>query len=236
MMNVTNRIIRLSAMHGMQVDSGAVMVEKDGWRLPSHYTAPDEEAVVARSLVGMCDISPIGKVVMYTDDMDVVLTNTLGLNKGLEIHGVAAIPSLLGTYQGLLARMARDEVWVLLPPDGAAALVSLVGDQLNGRAHALDVTSGFAAVRILGPDVFSTLMAVTDLDVSDVGFPNLKSVQGKVAEVPATLVRKDWNDLSCFDLYFGREYGEYMWHALLEVGVTPIGLRALELTTGSSKW
>jgi len=52
-----------------------------------------------------------------------------------------------------------------------------------------------------------------------------------VAEVHGTLLRIDTGGLPSFDLYFGREFGEYLWDALLEAGgeysVAPFGIEAM---------
>ena len=123
--------------------------------------------------------------------------------------------------------MTRDEVWALTPAGSAARLFS----RLAADSHVVEVTSGLAGVAIVGPDAFSVLAALTELDVSSIGFPDMTCAQASVAEIPATLVRRD-SDVPRFDLYFGREYGEHMWTALLDAGAAPMGSEALELAAG----
>ena len=57
-------------------------------------------------------------------------------------------------------------------------------------------------------------------------------VQAPVAEVHGTLLRRDAGGLLSFELYYGREYGEYVWDALMgageEYGVSPFGVEALK--------
>ena len=52
-----------------------------------------------------------------------------------------------------------------------------------------------------------------------------------VAEVRATLLRVDHGAVPGYELYFGRDYGEYMWDSVLEAGepagLTPVGTEAL---------
>ena len=92
----------------------------------------------------------------------------------------------------------------------------------------MDVTSGLAGVSIVGPNAFSVLAALTELDVSDVAFPDMACAQASVAETSAALVRRD-ADLPRFDLYFGREYGEHMWTAIIDAGAAPMGSEGLRL-------
>ena len=166
----------------------------------------------------MCDVSSTGKLVVYADDMDAALNAALGLDAAPGVRRTAWADG------ALIARMARDEVWALSPAGGAAHLHSRLAED----THVVEVTSGLAGVAIVGPDAFSVLAALTELDVSSIGFPDMTCAQASVAEIPAALVRRD-SDVPRFDLYFGREYGEHMWTALLDAGAAPMGSEALEL-------
>ena len=207
-------------MHDMHSRAGAEMAELDGWLLPSLYTSTGEEVDRARGSAGMCDVSSTGKLVVYADDMDAALNAALGLDAAPGVRRTAWVDG------ALIARMTRDEVWALTPAGGAAHLFS----RLAADSHVVEVTSGLAGVAIVGPDAFSVLAALTELDVSSIGFPDMTCAQASVAEIPAALVRRD-SDVPRFDLYFGREYGEHMWTALLDVGAAPMGSEALLLST-----
>ena len=216
--------VGLSPMHDMHVRAGAAMTEQDGWLLPSRYTSPEEEADRARRAAGICDISSSGKLILYADDMDAALKAGFGLN---------AIPAVRSAAWGdgtLLARMALDEVWALTPAGSAAHVNSRVSGALDADTHVVDVTAGLAGVAVVGPGAHSVLAALTEIDVSGMGFPDMTCAQASVAEIHAALVRRD-ADLPRFDLYFGREYGEHMWTALLDAGAAPIGSEALQLAT-----
>jgi sarcosine oxidase subunit alpha len=75
------------------------------------------------------------------------------------------------------------------------------------------------------------LTGLTEIDTSDMAFPDLSCAQGMVAEVRATLLRVDRGGVPGYELYFGRDYGEYMWDSVLEAGepagLTPVGTEAL---------
>ncbi len=214
--------VGLSPMHDVHTRAGAAMVERDGWLLPSRYAAPAEEAEQARRSAGVCDISSAGKLVIYADDVDAALKAAFGL---------AAAPPVRSAAQSgdtLIARMARDEAWALTPAASAAAIHARIDTALGEDTHAVDVTSGLAGAAIVGPGAFSVLAALTELDVSGIGFPDMACAQASVAEIPAALVRRDAG-LPRFDLYFGREYGEHTWTALLDAGAAPMGFEALRL-------
>ena len=212
-------------MHDIHVRSGAEMVEQEGWLLPSRYTAPAEEVDQARRAAGISDISSASKSVIYAGDMDAALKTAFALD------AAPAVRSAAQSGDTLLARMAHDEAWALTPATSAASIRSRLNAALGEDTHAVDVTSGLAGVAIVGPGAFSVLAALTELDVSDVAFPDMACAQASVAEISAALVRRDAG-LPRFDLYFGREYGEHMWTELLHAGAIPIGSEALRLATG----
>ena len=57
--------------------------------------------------------------------------------------------------------------------------------------------------------------------------------QGEAVGVHGIFVRADRGGVPGYRLYFGREYGEYVWEALLdagrEYGAAPVGIEALAL-------
>ena len=214
--------VGLSPMHDIHTRAGAEMLEQDGWLLPSRYTAPAEEANQARRTAGLCDISSAVKLIIYADDMDAALKTAFGLD------AAPAVRSAARSADTLLARMARDEAWALTPATSAASIHAHIDTALGEDTHVVDVTSGLAGVSIVGPNAFSVLAALTELDVSDVAFPDMACAQASVAEISAALVRRD-ADLPRFDLYFGREYGEHMWTAIIDAGAAPMGSEGLRL-------
>ncbi len=83
-------------------------------------------------------------------------------------------------------------------------------------AHAVDVTSGFCGVAIVGPASHDLFSRITEIDTSDRGLPDLTCVQSRFADVQALLLRRDVNGIAMYQLYATREYGEYLWEALTD--------------------
>ena len=73
---------------------------------------------------------------------------------------------------------------------------------------------------------------LTELDISPEAFPDLRCAQTRCAEIHGTLVRADLGSLTSYDLYFSREFGEYLWDAVLEAGeefgAGPAGVDAMD--------
>ena len=61
----------------------------------------------------------------------------------------------------------------------------------------------------------------------------MSCAQTKAAGIHGVILRLDVAGVSSYELYFGREFGEYMWEALLEtaadLGGGPVGLEAMSL-------
>ena len=221
--------LKLSAMHHRHLEAGAVMVESDGWLRPGRYLSVERELERVRNAVGLCDISPGGKLSLQGAEIDAWLGRVFADPAALEI-GVARILRL-GTHPVLLARLASDELMMFAGTDQASALVNGLSDRAGECAHVVDLTSALAGVSIVGPDGQSLLSGVTELEVSADAFPDMICAQTMVAEIHGLLLRRDLGDMLGYELYFGREFGEYMWDALLEAGeayqVMPFGIETL---------
>ncbi len=220
-------------MHHQHLAFGASMVDKDGWQQPVRYTSEEDELRRLRGGVGLQDISPSGKVIIEGEDVETFLAAALPGTGGLAPGEVrAAVGPDAATPEDLvLARLSRDEFLVLTPPGRAPALMEALGESPDSCAHVLDMTSGLAGVGIIGPQADLLLSAISELDVADSAFPNMRCARTKTADIHGTLLRVDRGDLPCYRLYFTREFGEYVWDALLEAGAeykaVPVGLEAM---------
>lgn len=213
------------------------MVDEAGWKRPSYYTSASKEAADAMSSAGICDISPIGKFSIQGNDLSTYLPKVLpqAANLGTNKVAIGSLSAESGV-QVTVCRFAQDEVFALCPPEQSDALSQTLAAQLSGCAHVVDMTSNFAAFSICGPASATLLSMLTDLNLTDRAFPSLSCAQGKLAEVYAIIIRSDMGQLSSFQICVGRDFGAYVWEALLEaghgLGVTPIGVIALRQLAG----
>ena len=232
--NTWAKPIALSAMHYRHLALGAVMVERDGWQRPARYVSVERELDQLREAVGLCDISPVGKLSVQGDDLDSALARAFGDARPPDVGAVQRRSVSSGCAQSTvaLARLAHDEAMVFTEPGHAAAVSEMLEQAADICAHVVDVTSGLGGVRITGPSAHLLLAGVTELDASPETLPELSCAQTKIAEVHAVLLRLDLGSVRSYEVYFGREFGEYMWDALLEAGdehrATPVGIDATE--------
>lgn len=223
---------RHTAMYHAQLAMGAIMDDADGWQLPAHYGDASREAVWLRETVGVSDVSPIGKVRVVGGDAAQAVKALLPGAGGLPIGSVSEADSPLERGGKLLsARLAPDE-FVVLTPAGVAPFA--VNTMQSGRwncAYAIDVTSGLCGVAIVGPATQEMMSRITEIDTSPRALPDLSCVQSRFADVQGLLLRRDVNGIAMYQLYTGREFGEYLWEVLIEatheVGGGPVGTEAL---------
>lgn len=237
---------RLTAMHHAHLAAGAVMVERDGWQLPGSFTSAEAEVETVRRAVGVCDVSPAGKLTIQGRDaprrvaeampacgpVEVGLARTGPTGAQAEAGGEVSDSTWL-TVLGL----SHDEVMVLTAPSEVGAVAGFLGRRLEGCAHLVDVTSVRAGLWVAGPLGHRVLSRLAELDLEPAAFPVGACAQGKVAGVHAVVLRRDAAGLPAYQLYVTRDYGEHLWDAILHAGrgegIAPFGTEALErLTSG----
>ena len=221
-----SRPVALSPLHDRHVELGAAMELVDGWLQPARYGDTDEELAAVRSAVGVCDVSPMGKLALLGHGLDALLSAVLPESAPLAVGRAARVDD-----DAFVARLAGDEALATTAAGGAPRLAEGLTAGATGCAHVVDVTSALAAVRIAGPRAPDLLAALTELDVALDAFPGASCAQSRFAEIHGTLARLDAPGLSAYTLLFGREYGDYMWESIMEAGeryeLVPFGIEAL---------
>ena len=230
---------RLTAMYHAQLAMGAVMADADGWQLPVHYGDAAREVAWLRETVGVSDISPISKLRVMGEDAARVVALLVPQATEQPVGSVSEADSTLERGGKLLAACLAPDEFLLLTPAGVA---SSAMDAMQSRdmvcAHVVDVTSGLCGVSIIGPATQGLLSRVTELDASPRALPDLACAQSRFVEIQGLLLRRDVNAIPIYQLYTGREFGEYLWEAFTEAaketGGGPVGTEALASLKGEN--
>ena len=223
---------RRTAMYHSHLEMGAVMEDADGWQLPLHFGDAGQESVWLRETVGVSDVSPIGKVRVVGREAASAVARLVAVAGEQGINSVAEADSALERGGKLLSvRLADDGFLVLTPPGVAASAVAAVRQDDSGSAYAIDVTSGLCGVAIVGSATQALMSRITDVNTAPDALRHLTCVQSRFADVQALLLRRDVGGIAMYQLYSGREFGEYLWEALAEtarqLGGGPVGTQAL---------
>ena len=221
--------VKKSALQHKQLAMGAHMVERDGWRQPAFYSSVDQESLLLNTGVGVYDISASGKLLLQGNDLACLLRNIFSAD---EAPAVGEVRRLSRPARGRLARLTADEYLLLCDAAELPKWTVSLGESPPDCVHVFDHTSGLAGVRLTGPKSDELLSKLSELDTSPATFPNLHCAQTKCAEIHGTLIRTDLGPLPSYDLYFSREFGEYMWEAIFhageEFGAAAVGFEAAD--------
>ncbi len=225
---------RRSAMARLELLQGAVMSELNGWQQPLHYGDGASELKMLRESVGIQDLSPRGAVRLVGEDAVSLETRLFSGQKELAVGQAreGRIAAENETVSLLQLRLARDEFIFLTAPGDAETVTEFLRSPPASCVHTIDISSGLAGAGIVGPQATFLLSMITELDVSSEAFPSLRCVQSRFADVPGLLVRQDAVTGPAYQLYFTREYGEYVWEVITQaahrIGGGAVGTEAIK--------
>ena len=220
---------RISPLHRRHLSLGAQMVSENGWQRPARYASAQEEAAAVQSGAGLCDISPIGKLLLQGDVIEAAVRASL---PGIEIPAPGGVTRHEDRH--LFCRLAVDQLLLLTPPDATDDIqATMATTQRNTCAHLVDTTSGLTGLCLAGPRSQDVLSKLTDLDLTLPATADMTCTQTSLSGVQAILVRADFGDVPCYRIFVSRDLGEFAWDVLTEAGssegLTPFGVDALRL-------
>jgi heterotetrameric sarcosine oxidase gamma subunit len=211
---------RLSPVHTLHVQSGAVMTDVAGWQVVERYGDVEGEVRAVMASAGMCDISGRSAMRIKSFHLDGVLGSRS-----------PAIGSTIKDDDTVIARLTTEEALALGPPPDVGSWQAGIDLDGSPSRYLTDVTSGLMAMKIVGPRAREVVASITDLDVRDRSLPDGSCAQAGFAQVHGTLLRFDVANTSAYELYVAREFGAYIWEVVLEsLGhgiVVPFGNQAL---------
>lgn len=228
-------VTRRSALHAAHVAAGARMGEDDGWQRPEGYAGIEDELRTVRSGVGLADVSPAAKLDVRGNDALSAIARRLSLPAPVT-GTVTHLSPPVSTRNGLLCCLTPLHARLFVPADAAARVAARwarahAADTHPVRARLTDVTSAYTVIQVSGPRSRELLRKLTALDLGTEAFPDLTCAQTGIAGVHAMILRADVRALLSFQVCCGREFGAFVWDALLdagrEFGARPVGLAAL---------
>ncbi len=208
--------VALTSTHQDLVAAGAVMGKIGGWLVPLRLADHGDEIEAVRERVGVVEQSHLSKLRLHGTDSPAVL-GRLGTYPPVGRASKAAIATPGGDVEVEVAHLADGEAWVTAPAGCRDDLRQTV-EALAQDAAVFDVTSSFASFRLVGPLAGHVISSLADLDIRPSALPDGACAQTMLAEVYALIVRSDLGALPSYRLFFGREYGLYMWESVAEAG------------------
>jgi sarcosine oxidase subunit alpha len=232
--------VRRTPLHDWHAAHGAKLMHAGVWLRPEHYGDPAAEVSATRNGVGLIDISTLGKLHVVGKDAAAMLEK-LYVNRWAKL-GVGRVRYGIMTNQegvvmddGVTARLSDDFYYMTATSSGASAVYQWIesflqtGWQLD--VHLLDATELRAAMNLTGPFARELLAKVSEgIDLSAAAFPYMHAREGKVAGVPALLLRVGFTGELGYEIHVPSGYGLHVWETLMEAGkaygITPFGVEA----------
>ena len=228
---------RMTPLHDLLLDRGAVMGVAHGWERPNWFSGrpgdssvpgfgrPDWTAHVEREVtattnaVGVCDMSILSKFEVSGPDAR-RFVETLGSNACPRPGRIALIHALTeagGVHSEFTVTMLSETLAYLT---SAAAAEEIDYDLLRRHRQGLDVTlrnvtEAFGVIAVMGPRARTLLARMTTADLSNAGFPWLSAHSMPVAGVGARGLRLSY-------------IGELGWELHIPVGDTAAVFLAIE--------
>jgi glycine cleavage system aminomethyltransferase T len=183
--------------------------------------------------VGVSDISPVEKLDIKGRDIDAFL------ERRLTSKGVPRMPSevsaLPGTYDGpaYACRLTKEHAIMIGQPRQQEPIRSPLdapGFAAADRCYLTNITSVLAGLNVLGPSSTELLKELTQLELSPPRGRAQWCSEGGFVKVRSIVVR---TGATSFDIFFGRDYAEYVWDELIHLGtkysISPFGVAAYRL-------
>jgi glycine cleavage system T protein (aminomethyltransferase) len=208
---------------------GARFAEGDGWRLPAAYQGVQEEIAVAKSGVGLADISAFAKVRLVGAAVPTAVARFTdnAASKPGKVFTVRANERLIGCW------LTADQLLLLGSTPRLSNSQSLVSVGQDLSLEQQDVTCGVAGVHLIGPRTDELLRRLMSLDMSELAFPAGSCAETSCAGIHATVVRYAECVVPGVRVYVSWDLGEYLWERLLEagrsLGIAPLGIDAWRL-------
>ncbi len=256
------RPTRRSPLYGLLKAAGACFGEKLGWERPNWFAGPGEEAVdrysynrpgwfdavgrehrAAREGVVMFDQTSFAKFRVTGPDAAAALSWVMAGNVDRAV-GALTYTQALNIRGGIeadvtVARLARDEFYVVTGTGFATHDFNWISRNLCGDVQISDVTSGTAVLSLMGPRAREVLAQICPEDLGNAGFPFGTAKAISVARCPVLALRVTYVGELGWELHIPVEYAVTVYEALAALGVTNAGYRAIEtlrLEKGYRAW
>lgn len=113
-----------------------------------------------------------------------------------------------------LCWLGPDEWLIVTPPEGAGKLIDKLHKGLADRHAAVtDVSGGFAAITLSGPDARRVLAKGCTLDLHPREFTTGHCAQSLLAKAGVVLIARGEND---FEIVVRRSFADYLWRWLVD--------------------
>ena len=240
---------RQTPMHRRHLQAGAKMMPAGIWQRPAYYGKPEdrercmqEEARHVREKVGLIDVSTLGGLDVRGPDAAELLERlyTFGFARlaiGRTRYALMTNEHGVVIDDGVCARLGEQHFYVSATTSGVDRIYQQMlkwNAQWRLDVDITNVTAALAAVNLAGPLSRQVLAKVCDdVDLSAEAFPYLGVRLGKVAGIPARILRVGFVGELGYEIHVPARHAERLWDALMQagagLGIRPFGVETQRL-------
>jgi heterotetrameric sarcosine oxidase alpha subunit len=245
--------VRKTPLHTWAEELGAVFVEAGLWYRTQWFPKPGEkdwlesvsrEVRTARTKVGLCDVSTLGKIDVQGPDaaefMNRLYCNgwkTLPVGKAR--YGLMLREDGIVFDDGTSSRLSENHYFMTTTTANAARVMShmefchqVLWPELD--VQYVSVTEQWAQMAVAGPQSRATLQKIVAEDLSDEAFPYLGAQEVTVlGQIRGRLFRISFSGELAYELSVPADFGDAVVRALMdagqEFGIEPYGTEALSV-------
>jgi len=252
----TARGIRRTPLYGHHRDAGACFGVADGWERPMWYApagakpeyqyswgrqnwfpraAAEHRAV--REAVGLFDQTSFGKIVVEGREAEAALQKICAADVAVPV-GKVVYTQWLNERGGIesdltVTRQAEDRYLVVTATAGTRRDLIWLKRHLAGfNAVAVDVTSGWATLGLMGPRSRALLAKLTSADLSNTGFPFASAREIDVGSALVWAQRMTYVGELGWELFVPAEFTAHVFEEIVsagkEVGFKLAGYHAMD--------
>ena len=227
-MAVPSETLRRTPLHGRHVDARAKLVPFAGWEMPVQYTGIREEHLAVRRAAGVFDVSHMGEVEtrgpQALDFLQRVLSNDVaklavgGAQYSVLCREDGGVLDDLFTY-----RLGEDRFLTVTNASNHDKDLAWLQRHAQGfDVEVLDAHAQYAMLAVQGPGAREAIGKLTEDDLPQ----RFRTAEVDVAGVPLLACGTGYTGEDGLELLVPPDGAETVWDALVERGVTPVGLAA----------
>jgi len=220
--------LRRTPLYEAHVAAGAKLVEFAGWEMPIQYTGIRAEHMAVRTAAGVFDVSHMGQI-------EIRGPQAFGFVQRLISNDIRRLPDG-GAQYGLLCNErggVLDDLFTYRLSENSFLIVTNAANHARDlawmRDHAsefdvdvIDCLDRFAMLAVQGPTARALIGELVDGELP----AHFHCCPRTVAGEPALICGTGYTGEDGVELLLAPEAAEAVWDALVQAGVTPVGLGA----------
>ncbi|MEO8071411.1 MAG: glycine cleavage system aminomethyltransferase GcvT [Acidobacteriota bacterium] len=228
--------LKKTPLNARHRESGARMVDFEGWEMPVDYGSITDEHMAVRTRAGLFDVSHMGEIELAgADALSTVqwLTSNDASRLSIGQAQYSALTTPDGTFVDdvLVYRLAEAHYFLVVNSSNTTKdhkwILAEVARK-GGDVAVVNSSSRYALIALQGPAAEGILQALTGVELAAIKYYWFAS--GEVANVRAMISRTGYTGEDGFEIFVPPAQAVKVWDALLEAGravdLKPCGLGA----------